>query len=143
MYNHVLPWWRAVVSHISWTRDAAILNYANGTSYYSHTLHRFDPRFYVPPDEIPCVRHSLIPRIKLAWTPLSGENEKRFANVASITRVRPRKTAGTERNVKIIIMHFYVSKYHGNNRRNVWNNIQLLMSSLQNEYETFLTNVSR
>jgi len=47
MYNRVLSWWRATVSHISWTRDVAILNYANGTTYYSHTLHRFDPRYYV------------------------------------------------------------------------------------------------
>lgn len=35
--NRVLSRRRAAVSHISWTGDAAILNYANGTSYYSHT----------------------------------------------------------------------------------------------------------
>lgn len=35
--NRVLSRRRAAVSHISWSGDAAILNYANGTPYYSHT----------------------------------------------------------------------------------------------------------
>lgn len=90
-------------------------------------IHRFDPRCYVPPDEIPRVRHSLIPRIKPAWhrqTPLSGENEKRSTNVSGITRAW--KTAGTKRAAKIIIiMRFYAGKYHGNNRRNMQSNVKI------------------
>lgn len=87
---------RDVQRHVAYFLDGcAILNYANGTII--PTTRRFDLRCYVPPDEIPRVRHSLIPRIKAAGAPdaaLSDETKKGPPRGSECwARTRPRGAA--------------------------------------------------
>lgn len=113
--NRALSQRHAAASHISWAGRAVILNYANGTIIPTR---RFDPRCYVPPDEIPRVRYSLIPRIKpcrTGQTPFVRRNEKKGGS--NTLRERCARTA--TRNGLPKLLHVYLSRENQENQLRV------------------------